>query len=194
MDRKWSSNEAQMGRGGPNRAQMGPSEAIVKLAWAQWDRNSGQRGPSDAQVWPSEGQMEPNRAQVGGKMATECIPKSIERSIPLPIACKCHFEATLELQKVSKSAWVLDKSRPSTVATRRRGISEIRAFSQRKTMILTTQPWRSSMQFKQTRTPKRSSLSHHKPEAFVTPFRHQFGSIRDPFGSQIPSKMHVKLI
>ena len=125
-------------------------------------------------------------------MATECIPKSIDRSIPLPIACKCHFDATLDLQKASKSASVLDKSRLSTVATRHRGISERCAFSPRKTMIFTTQPWRSSMQFKQTRTKKRSSLSHHKQEAFVTPFRHHFGSISAPFWTKVPSKIHVQ--
>ena len=139
MDRKWSSNEAQMGRGGTNGAQMGPSEVFVKLTWAQWGRNLGQMGPNEAQVWPRWGPMRPNRSPngaqwdpIGGKMAPKCIPKSIDRSIPLPIACKCHFEATLELQKASKSASILDKSRLSIGATRHRVISEKCAFSQGK--------------------------------------------------------------
>ena len=125
--------------------------------------------------------MEPNGTQGGGKMAPKCIPKSIDRSIPLPIACKCHFEATLELQKASKSASILDESRLSIGATRHRGISEKCAFSPRKTMFFTTQPWRSSIQFKQTRTKKRSSLGHHNQEAFATPFRHHFCFVV-PFG------------
>ena len=138
--------------------------------------------------------MEPNGTQGGGKMAPKCIPKSIDRSIPLPIACKCHFEATLELQKASKSASILDESRLSIGATRHRGISEKCAFFPRKTMFFTTQPWRSSIQFKQIRTKKRSSLGHHNQEAFVTPFRHHFCSMGAPFWSNIPSKMHVKTI
>ena len=127
-------------------------------------------------------------------MAPKCIPKSIDRFIRLRIACKCHFEATLELQKASKSASILDKSRLSTGATRHRGISEKCAFSTRKTVFFTTQPWRSLTQFKQTRTKKRSSLSHHNQDAFVTPFRHHFGSIWAPFWSKSHSKMHVKTI
>ena len=60
-------------------------------------------------------------------------------------------------------------------------------------MFFTTQPWRSSIQFKHTRTKKRSSLGHHNQEAFVTPFMHHFCSIWAPFWSNIPSKMHVKM-
>ena len=67
MDRKWSSNEAQMGRGGTNGAQMGPSEVFVKLTWAQWGRNLGQMGPNEAQVWPRWGPMRPNRSPNGAK-------------------------------------------------------------------------------------------------------------------------------
>ena len=136
--------------------------------------------PGEAQVKPKWSPMGPS----GGKLVTECIPKSIDRSIPLPIACKCHFDATLDLQKASKSASVLDKSRLSTVATRHRGISERYAFSSRKTMLFTMLPWRSSIQFKQARTPKRSSISHRKQEAFVTPFWASFwlhlGSTLEP--------------
>ena len=59
---------------------------------------TGGRGGQDGAQWdPTKAQMEANAAQVGAKMATECIPKSIDRSIPLRIACKCHVEATLEL-------------------------------------------------------------------------------------------------
>ena len=43
-------------------------------------------------------------------------------------------------------------------------------------------------------TKKRSSLSHHNQDAFVTPFRHHFGSTWAPFWSKVPSKMHVKTI
>ena len=89
---------------------------------------------------------------------------------------------------------ILDKSRLSTGATRHRGISEKCAFSPRKTMFFTTQPWRSLIQFKQIRTKKRSSLSHHNQDAFVTPLRHHFGSIWAPFWSKSPSKMHAKTI
>ena len=89
---------------------------------------------------------------------------------------------------------ILDKSKLSTGATRHRGIFEKCAFSPRKTVFFTTQPWRSSIQFKQTRTKKRSSLSHHNQDAFVTPFKHHLGSIWAPFWSKIPSKMHVKTI
>ena len=138
--------------------------------------------------------MEPKGAQVGDKMAPECIPKSIDRSIPLPIACKCHFEATLEPQKASKSASILDKSRLSTGATMHRGISEKCSISPRKTVFFTTQSWRSPIQFKHTRTKKLSSLSHHNQDAFVTPFKHHLGSIWAPFWIKIPSKMHVKTI
>ena len=62
MDRKWSSNEAQMGRGGTNGAQMGPSEVFVKLTWAQWGGNLEQMGSNEAQVWPRWGPMKPNRS------------------------------------------------------------------------------------------------------------------------------------
>ena len=72
---------------------------------------------------------------MGGKLAPKCIPKSIDRSIPLPIACKCHFEATLELQKASKSASVLGRNMLSTVAAKHRGISEICAFPQENSVF-----------------------------------------------------------
>ena len=67
MDRKWSSNDAQMGRGGRNGAQMGPSEVSVKLTWAQWGRNLEQMGPNEAQVWPSWGPMRPKRSPNGAQ-------------------------------------------------------------------------------------------------------------------------------
>ena len=53
--RKWSSNDAQMGRGGTNGAQMGPSEVSVKLTWAQWGRNLGQIEPNKNQEWRGRG-------------------------------------------------------------------------------------------------------------------------------------------
>ena len=117
---------------------------FVKLTCAQWGimgskfgANGAQRGPGVAKMGPYEAQAKPRWSPMGpsgGKMAPKCISKSIDRSIPLPIACKCHFEATLELQKASKSASILDKSRLSTGATRHRGISE-NVHSPRRTVF-----------------------------------------------------------
>ena len=70
MDRKWSSNDAQMGRGGTNGAQMGPSEVSVKLTLAQWGQNFGQMGARVAQVWPIWGPMKPNRRPNGAPWDT----------------------------------------------------------------------------------------------------------------------------
>ena len=136
--------------------------------------------------------MEPNGAEVGGNIAHESIPKSIDRSIPLPIACKCHFEATLEFQKTSKLASILDKSRLSTIATRHGGISEKCAFSPGKRSFF-SQRSHGEVRYsaKQTRTKKRSSLGDHKQEELVTPFGIMFA----PFVAiweQNSSKTHVK--
>ena len=85
IDQKWSSNDAQMDRGGTTGAQMSPSEVSVKLTWAQWGRNQGRMGPNEARVRPRWGLMTPKRSPNGaqwdpngGKMAPKCIPKSID--------------------------------------------------------------------------------------------------------------------
>ena len=83
--------------GGPTGNQMRPREAQWGLGGASWSRTTPKRAPLEAN-W------RPNGAQVGPKIASKSIPKSVARCTHLLTILGCHFDMILEVKMIKNSS------------------------------------------------------------------------------------------